>query len=424
MITKDQLDIFPHGIGVYLFKKGDDYIYIGKSIDIKSRLMGHWERRSFDAKENALFEQADRIDYLACESEFHSLIKESELIQQYNPRYNVIWKDDKSYLYIKIPVHEPFPRISLVRKENDGKSLYFGPFSSTRDVRFLLRRIRSIIPFCMHKQPFKGPCFYAKIGLCNPCPGTKQSKESKQLYRKQIRKIINLLHGKMDALTSELQNEVRQYADNQEYEKAIDSRNKLLKLRELIHLRSFSFETYKKEYDPQIALQKIQGILRLVGYHEQTTLERIECYDISNLMQKQATASMVVATNGYIDKSQYRRFKIHVEGVSDFSMIAETLRRRFHNSWPTPSLLIIDGGTPQVVRVHAELAALGITIPIIGIAKHPDRIVALYKGHSKTVRPALENEGFRLIQSLRDEAHRFAKKYHVALRSSDLFTKA
>ena len=421
MITKDYLATFPHHIGVYLFRKGQEYIYIGKSIDIKDRLIGHWDRQPYDAKERALFEQADRIEYTASETEFHALIQESALIQQHKPRYNVIWMDNKSYLYIKIPMHDPYPRISLVRKENDGKSLYFGPFSSTRDVRFLLHRIRSLIPFCMHKQPMKTPCFYAKIGLCDPCPVGVHNETTKRRYRAQIRKVVRILDGHTAELTNELQRELKRYTESQQYELAISIRNKLLKLEELVHLRSFHIDEYKKEFDPALALKKVEGILALVGYKKTGGLDRLECYDISNLMQQQATASMVVATNGYIDKSQYRRFKIHTEGVSDFRMIAETLTRRFRTDWPHPSLLILDGGTPQVLRAHKALAELTLHIPIIGIAKRPDRIVAFFEGNIKTLRPLQENEGFRLIQALRDEAHRFAKKYHVSLRSKKLF---
>ena len=155
MISKDQINALPQAIGLYLFKRGNEFIYIGKSLNIRERVYNHFERAAFDAKEFAIIEKSDHIEHIICSTELHALVLESELIQKYRPPYNVIWKDDKSYLYIKIPLKDPFPRVSLVRKENDNTSKYFGPFSSTRDVRFLLQSIRKVVPFCMQKQPVK-----------------------------------------------------------------------------------------------------------------------------------------------------------------------------------------------------------------------------------------------------------------------------
>ena len=125
---------------------------------------------------------------------------------------------------------------------------------------------------------------------------------------------------------------------------------------------------------------------------------------------------MVVATEGILDKAEYKRFKIKTVGVNDFKMLSETITRRMNNDWRKPDLIVIDGGTPQVVTISSVLKKLGIEIPLIGIAKHPDRIVVLAKGATKTYKFSLHNEGFKLIQQLRDESHRFAKKYHKLLR--------
>lgn len=420
MIPKSQIDQLPHAIGLYFFKKDKEYLYIGKSIDIHDRVKQHRDRADFDDKEKAIYENSDTIEFLICNSEFTALLAESKHIQQYKPKYNVLWRDDKSYLYIKIAVKDPFPRISVVRKENDGKSLYFGPFSSTRSVRFLLKSIRTIYPFCMAKQPLKKPCFYSHIGLCAPCPGivTEANYESvKKQYRNSISNVVRILKGNWTVLQHELQKKLDSHKKAQQYEQAIEVRNKLLSLENLIHLRSFASFDLVTTYNYEDALTKLASLFGIPV----SELTRIECYDVSNLMQQHATASMVVATGGMIDKSQYRRFKIHTEGVSDMKMISEVMKRRFAHSWPVPNLLVIDGGSPQVVTVERELKKLDIHCRIIGLAKRPDRIVYLTPNGTKTIRPRTDHLGFRLLQQLRDEAHRFAKRYHTLVRSKNYF---
>jgi excinuclease ABC subunit C len=415
MIQIDQIKQLPQAIGIYLFKKGNEFIYIGKSLNIRERVSNHLERADIDAKERAIIENSDTIEHIICSSELHALVLESQLIQKHRPPYNVIWKDDKSYLYIKIPLKDPFPRISLVRREQDGSSLYFGPFSSTRDIRFLLRSIRKVVPFCTQKQPLKKPCFYSKIGLCNPCPGGEQTDDKKIQYRKQIKTVIKILNGDIEKVIKSLRTDIQRASQKELFEDALQLRNKLLSLEQLIHLRSFEQFEYSSAYDPDVALQKLATLLKTVS-PQVSSLSRIECYDISNLMQQEATASMVVATNGILDKAEYKRFKLKVTGVSDFKMLTETITRRINNDWTKPNLIVVDGGTPQVVTISGVLKRLGVDIPLVGIAKHPDRLVVLAQGVSKTFKFSLHNEGFKLIQQLRDESHRFAKKYHKFLR--------
>ena len=142
-------------------------------------------------------------------------------------------------------------------------------------------------------------------------------------------------------------------------------------------------------------------------------LQRIECYDVSNLFQKDAAASMVEFTDGMPDKSQYRRFRIKSRKIkSDFEMLEETFNRRFRQNWAQPNLIIVDGGTPQVLTVKKIVPK----IPLIGIAKHPDRLIINTPDKLITVRPSFDNLGFNLVRTIRDEAHRFAHKYHLLLR--------
>src|SRR3990167_10571679 len=133
MITKKQLTSLPSTFGVYIFKKNKETLYVGKSINIKVRVASHLENAKLDRKEFLIVSGANRLEIRQTENEFAALILESELIKKFHPKYNVIWRYNKSYLYIKITIKEEFPKVLFSRKENDGKSLYFGPFSGSRN---------------------------------------------------------------------------------------------------------------------------------------------------------------------------------------------------------------------------------------------------------------------------------------------------
>lgn len=183
------------------------------------------------------------------------------------------------------------------------------------------------------------------------------------------------------------------------------------------------------QYDEQIyhlhksnEAKKLQQFLKNY-FPNLKNLARIECYDVSNLNFKEATASMVVMQNGIINKNEYRRFKIkNLKSTSDFEMLGETIKRRFSNKWPSPNLLIVDGGRPQVKIIKKTLSELNINIPIIGIAKHPDRLILGDNFFTKIYLKGNDNNlsSLRLIQLIRDESHRFARKYHLFLRSKSL----
>jgi len=241
------------------------------------------------------------------------------------------------------------------------------------------------------------------------------NEQIKKQYRLQIKKVITILEGKAESVLDELKDKISAHSEREEFEISLELRNKLLHLEQLIHLRSFERFEYSSAYDPEVALQKLKVLLNSVIAGD-LHLSRIEGYDISNLMEKEATASMVVATDGILDKAEYKRFKLKETGVSDFKMLTETITRRMNHEWKKPDLIIVDGGSPQVITISGVLSKLDCNIPLIGIAKHPDRIVVLIKGVTKTYKFSLHNEGFKLIQQLRDESHRFAKKYHKFLR--------
>ncbi len=428
-LSKSEIKKIPGGIGVYLFTKASRIIYIGKSINIKARLLSHLENAKVDRKEKAIMDNADSIEYIITDSEFKALLLESKLIQTHHPHYNVRWRDDKSYLYIKITINALYPKIHLVRKEREKSAQYFGPFPSVQNTQEILRQIRRVIPFCTQKKLGK-PCFYSKIGLCLPCPSYIESLNSgeaknnfQKKYKKNIQQIKKILKGKTDIVERQLIEELDSLTKQERYEDAILVRNRLLRFQRLISQQLFNihdFQSYNQSRD------SIKDLAQILHYYlpQVKSLSRIECYDISNLSQKEGTGSLVVLTDGEVDKDEYKKFKIKNTRIfSDFEMLEEVLTRRFKNKWREPDLIVVDGGKPQVRTILKLLHDLGEKIPVVGIAKRPDRLIIGVE-NLPTVRPNINRPGFNLVRLIRDESHRFARKYHLYLRDKKLYNKA
>ncbi len=427
-MDKKTVDKIPTLCGVYLFKKGAEILYIGKSVNLRARIRSHIKNAQLDAKEAAIVNQTDLIDYITTDSEFKALLLESHLIQEHKPKYNVRWRDDKSYLYLEITRNEIYPKVLLTRKPDlapDKKSsLFFGPFSSTRETEAVLKEVRKIYPFCTQKKIGKFPCFYSKIGLCNPCPNVIEKtsnnnvrKELKTRYKKNIKQVIKILSGKFEQILNDLNRELKLLTREENYEQALQVRNKMQRLEYLMHEKRFvdnSAALYSN--NSKKSLDFLYKLL-LNYFPKLKNLGRIECFDVSNLNFREATASLVVLTKGIPDKSQYKRFKIkNLKVQSDFEMLREVINRRLKNSWPLPNLFIVDGGKPQVRTLLKALLTKNITTPVIGIAKHPDRFVIGTEA-LPTLRLRNDNQALKLVQIVRDESHRFAKKYHLYLRS-------
>lgn len=416
----------PNTIGVYVFWHKDEILYIGKSVNLKARLLSHKNAAKLDEREGLIVEGSDKIEFTVTDSEFKALLLESKLIQRYLPKYNRLWKDDKSYLYIKVPMKDDFPLIHPVRRERKPHSLYFGPFPSVKIVEEILRAIRRVIPFCRQKTIGRYRCFYSKLGLCEPCPSyvnrltdEKEKMRLKRAYRRNIRKVIQILEGNTDAVLEHLYRELSLLSKAQQYERALKLRNKIYRFEQFVKERSFS-KTQPLEYNrSQKSLDSLQELLK-THFPKLNSLHRIECYDVSNLSQKEATASMVVLVDGLVDKGQYRRFKIkNLNARSDFEMLKETMRRRLNQNWDLPDLIVIDGGKPQLKMIRRVLSEENIDIPLIGIAKNPDRLI-IPESDMQALRPAYDHLGLNLIRQIRDESHRFARNYHLLLRKKSL----
>lgn len=396
--------MLPHSPGVYIFKdKAGKVLYIGKAIDLRSRVASY--KHSASPKTQILYRKTDKTETIVVESELEALIGEANLIKKYLPPFNVRLMDDKDYLYIAI-TKEDFPKVITARK-SDLPDRFWGPFPSSRTVQTTLKSLRRVFPWCSGQQN-KRACFYYHLGLC---PGSCVGEITKEDYRKIISRFSKFMDGKKDELVSELSKEMHEASDKQDFETAI-------RLKKVIEGVMYLTQTNRTklylenpnflEQESKLALIQLQKDLNL-----KTLPERIEGYDISNISGKEATGSMVVLTNGEIDKSQYRKFKIRISGkANDVAMHREILNRRFnHPEWPMPDLIIVDGGRGQARAVKLD-------IPVFGIAK---RMEWLYQSEGEVIKLSKKSLSLKLLQKLRDEAHRFAINYHRKLRDTMIF---
>jgi len=412
---KKKIKDLPDSPGIYkFFDHSRQLIYIGKSISIKKRVSSYFSAKILGPKTNFMVKEIAHIEYIKVFSEFEALLLEAELIKKYKPFFNTVAKDDKSPLYIKITA-DKIPQVTVARQEKYQKGLFLkGPFPSTKTAREVLRIIRKIFQYCHHKNP-KKPCLFVNLGLC---PYPYKSKESLTSYLKNIGNIKKLLSGKSKLLIRDLTSQMKKKANLLKFE---DAQRIKKQIENLQYIRT----TYHApaEFLKQPSLVDDLVMLKLESLKSLLSLpkipRRIECYDISSLAGNFATGSMVVFTNGQMDKSQYRRFRIKfTTKPDDYQMLREVLERRFKNNWQIPDLIIIDGGRGQLNVAKSTVSKLKLTIPVISIAKRYEQIYT----HSKILPISLpkENLARQLVEAIRNEAHRFALSYHQLIRSKAL----
>lgn len=406
----------PHKSGVYIFRDLNGYVlYVGKAIDLYSRVNSYFNRNQ-PPKTAALVEKISGLETIIVESELEALILEANLIKKHLPPFNVRLLDDKDYLYIGVS-DEDFPKVITLRRMDLRKmKKYWGPFPSSRTVKDTLKLLRRVFPWCSGLG-FRGKglghrrvCFYYHIGLC---PGACVGLISKEDYNKIIRNFSKFLDGKKEELVANLTKEMLRVSKDQRFEEAGKIKKMLQGITYMTQTNRVSAYLQNPNFledERNLALEQLQKDLNLPKLPE-----RIEGYDISNISGKDAVGSMVVLTSGEIDKSQYRKFKIHISGrPNDVGMHKEMMRRRLkHHEWKFPDLIIIDGGRGQVRGVNDELRIMNYAIPIFGLAKREEW---LYPPEGEIIKLPRKSLSLKLLQKLRDESHRFAIAYHRKLR--------
>lgn len=406
--VKSKLNSLPKSPGVYMYydRKGD-IIYIGKASILKHRVKSYFIG-AHDNKTVKLVSEIADINWQVTPSVIEAIILESNLIKKYKPKYNILDKDDKSFIQIAL-TKEEFPRLIAIRPTDTNKEdikikKLFGPYTSANSIHEILSLFRRIFTYrdCSEKKfetykKRKSPCLFYPIKLCPaPCVG----KISKTEYSKTIKQMTDFLEGKKKRVISSLKRQMEYYSKKQMYEQAAIIRNRI----------------YAFEHINDIAVIKKERSLE----QYKNIPQRIEAYDISNIGSNFAVGSMVVFTGGEIDKNEYRKFRIKylessIKHQNDPAMIGQILDRRLnHKEWAQPNLILIDGGKGQLSAALKTTKNHKLKIPIISIAKGPSRKGFKLFKNSFADKIILEKT---FIEHIRDEAHRFAISYHRKLRS-------
>ncbi|MBQ8295677.1 MAG: excinuclease ABC subunit UvrC [Clostridia bacterium] len=536
---KEKLNLLPDNPGVYVMLDKDGVvIYVGKARVLKNRVRQYFHASAKPEKVASMVEHIDDFYYIITQTEIDALALENNLIKKYKPKYNILLKDDKTYPYIKVHTKEEFPRVSITRKiKKDGK--YFGPFMGGVRCGDILDIIGSVynVRTCstaIGEKP-KKPCLAYHLGRClAPCAHTCTKEE----YDERVKAVLSFLDGNYESAEKILHEKMLRFAENEEFELAMEYREKLnmlskLKLKRITSLnralnadiislktnyiysavnvlvtrsgimqgssnfaledssfteadaltsfiiqyyanhelpdeiitesccekalleRYFS-EKFGKKVDIVLAkqgvkkqllemaqknaaeylsksidkikhkndmtkdaCQRLKDILGLKKYPK-----RMECYDISNISGVDKVGSMVVFIDGEADKSSYRRFKIKtVEGANDYASHQEMMRRRLaklgtdeEERFPKPDLIIIDGGKGQLSAIKEIFDGAGITdIELISLAEREEEVFTLWSNES--IRIDHRDYVLKMLQRIRDEAHRFAITYFRSLHS-------
>jgi len=413
----------PKKPGVYLYKDSSGLVlYVGKAINLRTRLLFYLKNQNIP-KIKSLFSKAVKLQTILVKSEVEALLLEINLIKKFRPEFNVIWKDNKRPIYIKIGSGN-LVTVTLSRKIEEKNVSLFGPFPSSNKARSLYRWLRKIFKFCSENNP-KKPCFYSHINLCFPCPGlikisdAKTKKKLTSQYKRNIKLLKLFLSGRVKTLKTQLKNEMNKFSKLQNFEQAKEVHNKLNLLTYLLESNA-NLDSYliAPELVNDIGKAGLKNLETLLG----RKIFRIEGYDIANILGKFATGSMVVFENGVPVKDQYRKFKIRkLDSPDDIAMITQVLKRRLnHNQWRLPDLILVDGAKAQVSAFLKVLATNYSNIQVIGLSKRLEELVIPTKAGLRIYRLANDSPSLQLMQQVRDEAHRFAVSYRKKLQSKNL----
>ena len=502
-ILKKLIKKLPQKPGIYIFKSGVFHsgslranpIYIGKASNLKNRV-GNYLKTS-DIRLQRMISEAKKLEFIKTESDIEALILESQYIKKYKPFFNIVMRDDKQYFYVEF-TQDKFPKIFLthqptkiqnrkIKNQNDNSKFkilespeYIGPFTDGNALKTALRLLRRIFPYCTCKQLHNNYCLNYHIGNC---PGFCCLKKNEQRamnneqkkYHKNIKAVKDILSGKGASLIKDFEKEIEGFSDKKEYEKAIELKAKVEKLKRVFNnARVISKNRVMVYHNTSWVLNSLKNILDLPSLPH-----RIECYDIANIQGKHAVGAMVVFIDGRPDKNEYRRFKIINPNIEipnkfkiqnlkfktvsdlgfrssdsrpggDIGMLREVLSRRFnHPEWPYPDLVVVDGGRGQLntaeaivnsksqvpdskqipntkfplLRSEARSTRLSGKIPVIALTKNERHIgEKIYIAGIKDPIPLnrLPLPVKNLLLHIDSEAHRFAIGYYRKLHRKDL----
>lgn len=415
---------FPMDPGVYMMKDAQGrVIYIGKAKHLRSRVSSYFRREAIDDhRVGPLVREIRDVDFLLAENEIEALLMEARLIKDLQPKYNRDLKDDKSFPYLQISIREDFPKIEVTRTPKSSSVRLYGPFLSSSRLKSAIIVLQKIFKFrtCSInisvgdvERRWKRPCLLASIGQCSaPCC----DRISQELYRKNIKHLQEFLGGNRKKLLSDIKEEMQLASQNRRYELAAEYRDQLIALESLKERGELESNVQPEVFriDPRRGVIGLQKIFKLP-----TPPRVIEGVDIAHLGGHDTVASLVHFVDGRPFKNGYRRYKIKtVKGIDDFASIAEAVSRRFaykDPNNPPPDILLIDGGKGQL---HAAMTALKTSACqptlTISLAKRDEEV--FIPNQDDPLKLSRRSYALRLLQSVRDESHRFAQYYHHMLR--------
>ena len=420
-----KLDALPDRPGVYLMRdRSGRVIYVGKAASLRKRVQSYFRRstrRSADPKLRGLIHSIADLETIVLRSEAEAILVEGQLIKDYRPRYNVLFKDDKRFLLLRVRRADPTPRFDAVRLQKDDGADYFGPYANAAAARAALEYVcqRFGLRRCRPLQPGPGDHRHCHDDILRYCSAPCIGRIAPDDYRRRIEEACAFLRGERPDLLRELREAMRQEAAALNFERAAALRDTLRLLDAAVRRRVRStLSLGLKAEDARAGVDALRAALGLPA-----PPQVIEAYDISNISGTLAVGSLVCAVRGLPDRKRYRRFRIRtVEGSDDPAMLSEMLRRRFARAgepgWRPPDLVLVDGGLTQLRAARAALREAGLdALPSIGLAKRFEEVYAGPDGDERILRLPPDSPALRVLQRLRDEAHRFALAYHRGLRA-------
>jgi excinuclease ABC subunit C len=432
-LIRRKIKTFPTGPGLYLMKgPGDKLLYIGKAKNLRSRVASYFQPGGDIAtargpKISEMLTKVKTVDYLETETEVDAMLKEARLIKDIRPPYNTDLVDDKTFPYLEITTSDDFPGVYITRKPRPTGSRLFGPFASAKELRAVLVVLQKIFKFrtCNldikkddNKRRFFRPCLLFSIKQCTaPCA----YKIDRHEYKKIITDLIKFLRSKRSTILRQLKKRMAEAAKVLEYEKAAMFRDRI-RLIERLDRRGIPEEDVQPEVfaaDPSEALVKLRELLQ-----SPEPVRIIEGIDVANIAGSEAVGSLVKFIDGRPFKSGYRKFKIKtVKRIDDYAMIAEVVKRRYKYAmrgeelWP--DLVLIDGGKGHLHAAEKALQDMNApSIKIAAIAKREEEIYL--QSNTKPLKLHAHSPVLKLLQYVRDEAHRFAQHYYHILRRKKL----
>ena len=439
----------PHRPGVYVIRdRFAKIIYVGKARDLRRRLANYFtpsRRNRVDIKTRALIDSAADYEWHLVKSDAEAVLYEGRLIKEWRPKYNISFRDDKRFLMVRVQMGDAIPRFELARFRKEDGARYFGPFANAGALRTSLQAIRKQFGLrsCRPLEPTERDFKHCLDHVIKNCSAPCVAKITREEYKIRVEQACEVLEGKSKEMMASLEAEMEKAAEKLDFEKAANLRNLLKDLRETSKpTRRFTRKSLPNSIDPKADVLELRQALGLAR-----SPRTMECFDISNISDNHIVASMVRFRDGVPDRESYRRYRITTtKGQNDIASMAEVIRRRYKRilseaakndreladtqelpaealerrarssggESPLPDLIIVDGGKGQLGMACRELQALGLhDQKVIGLAKEFEEIYR--PGESNPVRLDKDSGALRLLQRIRDEAHRVANGYNELL---------